>query len=554
MHPDLSPDGKKIVAVEETEDNRYSLVILNGFNGVLEKKITSPENMMLLHPVWKDNNREVAVIRLGEKGKSIWTVNTVDSTWTQVLTPSYDDISELEASGGRLYFSGSYSGITNIYALDLTTGERYQVTSSEFGAFSPEVSANGKELIYNDYSSQGFNIVKTALVPEKWVPLRKVKDNSVKLYKKLAEQEKGIIESSAIPDSTYSVKPYRRFTHLFYFHSWLPFYFDYDNLSITDPVIHPGISLLSQNKTGTAVITIGYARKNGYNYLQTKIVYKGMYPAIELSGNYGNNPDVIPSSMEDSLNLSHNGLNYTARVYVPLSFQRSGIIGGLTPSVKLNYSDSYYFYNDNSEYKRGITTAVYQVVGYWYRKTSMQDIIPRLGQLAEIRYHTTPQNNQFGSVFSVQGRQYLPGLMRHHSILLEVGFQKQHVQRFIYSGVLSFPRGFTYTFPSEKLKTFSANYDLPIWCPDLRISRILYIKRFRAEMYYDYTEGKIFIPGTTGLKLENKSYQSFGTEVTADFHIAQFLFPFNAGVRYSYLPDYNTYQTEMIFNLDLSVF
>jgi len=552
--PDLSPDGKKIVAVEETEDNRYALVILNSFNGVPEKKLTSPGNQMLLHPVWLDNNQEVAVIRLGEKGKSISVVNADDSTWTQVLASSYNNISELEASGNRLFFSGSYSGITNIYALDLTTGERFQVTSSHFGAFSPEVSANGKELIYNDYSSQGYNIVKTALKPEQWIPLNKVKDNSVKLYKKLAEQEKGIIESSAIPDSTYSAKPYRRFTHLFYFHSWLPFYFDYDNLSITDPVVYPGISLLSQNKLGTAVTTLGYARKNGYNYLQSKIVYKGLYPVFEFSGNYGNSPDVIPSSMQDSVNLSHNGLNYTARVYVPLSFQRSGVIGGLTPSVKLNYSDSYFFYNDNNEYNRGITTAEYQLVGYWYQKTSVQDIIPRLGQLAEIRYHTTPQNNQFGTVFSLQARQYLPGLMKHHSILLEAGYQEQKVKRFIYSGVLSFPRGFSHTLSSEKLKTFSANYDLPLWCPDLNISRLLYIKRFRAELFYDYAQGEIFMPGTSGLHLENKDYQSFGTEVTADFHVAQFLFPFNAGIRYSYLPDYNSYQTEFIFNLDLSVF
>ena len=66
--------------------------------------------------------------------------------------------------------------------LILRTNRVWQVTSSRFGAFDVTVSPDGRNIAYADYSVMGFNLVESPLDSLKWIPISKVRDNSVKLY------------------------------------------------------------------------------------------------------------------------------------------------------------------------------------------------------------------------------------------------------------------------------------------------------------------------------------------------------------------------------------
>jgi len=119
---------------------------------------------------------------------------------------------------------------------------------------------------------------------------------------------------------------------------------------------------------------------------------------------------------------------------------------------------------------------------------------------------------------------------------------------------VNYPRGVLLENPADcfsvkqdsTLYKFSIDYKLPVLYPDLNIGPIVYIKRLKANLFYDYAEGK----SPAGIN----TYQSTGIELTADMHIFRLLFPFDMGVRYIYLPDLQQSRFEFLFSIDFSNF
>jgi Tol biopolymer transport system component len=67
-----------------------------------------------------------------------------------------------------VFYNAPVDGIDNIFAWDASTGNRYQVTQSRYGAYNPEVSTDGKYLYYNEQGRDGFDIVRTVLNTTDW--------------------------------------------------------------------------------------------------------------------------------------------------------------------------------------------------------------------------------------------------------------------------------------------------------------------------------------------------------------------------------------------------
>jgi hypothetical protein len=61
-------------------------------------------------------------------------------------------------AGDKLYFSSDRSGIANLYAYDFASGALTQLTNVLGGAFQPDVSPDGKSLVYVGYTSIGFDL------------------------------------------------------------------------------------------------------------------------------------------------------------------------------------------------------------------------------------------------------------------------------------------------------------------------------------------------------------------------------------------------------------
>ena len=88
------------------------------------------------------------------------------------------------------------------------------------------------------------------------------------------------------------------------------------------------------------------------------------------------------------------------------------------------------------------------------------------------------------------------------------------------------------------------NYKFPFAYPDLSIGPLAYIKRFKANLFYD---------GGVGTTHEvNRKLQSTGVEITSDIHFLRFVFPVDLGFRFGYLPIEKQYFTNLLFSVNLS--
>jgi len=549
--PALSPDGKRIAAIDISVADACALAILDARTGKVLQSLKITGNNSLHMPEWTDENHLLLIV-IDDQGKSIRKVDLRNGSWEVLLPPGFDDIQKVLSYRNYVLFQATYSGIENYYALDTITGKSYQVTSSRFGVFDACLSPSGSRLALADYSSDGYNLVEFPMNEKSWIPLEKISDFSVKEYKDLRKDEKEIFETARIPKEKYTPAPYRKWMHLFNFHSWMPFYFDYTNFTLEEMPVSAGVTLLSQNKLSTAVTSLGYYNKGGENHLATHFTFKGWYPVLDLSWDYGGQPVIYRDSVQIGLPAS-NGYrsDLNARVYIPFNFTQNRFIRGVFPSLLAQYSNSYIYNGESGNYDIGRWFLNYRFYAYNYLKLSSRDIKPRQGQTLDINFTHAPFNsNNYGSKGSVLAGLYLPGLFRHHSIYLRGGFEKQNPAKFLFYNRLSFPRGYTGKI-SENLKVFKGDYYLPLLYPDLNLGSVLYLSRLYGNLFFDYAKGE----GNYDLRshVQNRNaeyYSSFGGKLSVNFHLFRFPFPLNFGVQYSYIPPLQTGSFNVGFSID----
>lgn len=549
--PSVSHDGSKIAVVEIDVRNNCFLAILNSDNGTVENRIPSFQNAFLQLPEWVENNK-VVVTSVDKKGNKIQVYDLRKKEWEDLLLPTYTNISQPVGWGNYILFRGAFNGIDNIYAVNRKSNEIFQITSSKYGAFDPIIKPGSNELTYTDYASNGYNVVKVKIDTNNWIPLFDVKNYSVKWHNQLAEQEGKNIQESDPPDKKYKTKEYSRILNTFNIHSWAPFYIDYSDLDYSDLPVSLGFTVLSQNKLSTAISDVGYSYENGYHYLYPRIIYSGFYPVIEFSAKFGGPAVFInwQNVTEPPDNMSFYK-SYFIKSYLPLNFTNNKYIKQVRPQIEFEYDNACYY---DGGYKRGLSFLHYKLNMYRYLKTSTRDIVPRWGQVMNFSYTHSYSNPFFGSMVSLSSRFYFPGLFPHHSLRLYGGIQEQYPKAVIY-GIdrILLPRGFP-TYFSKKLWKVSLDYTFPLLYPDLSLGPLAYIKRIKMNLFYDHAFGSdVREEPENGRNLNTGMYNSFGFELTSDFNILRFIFPFDSGIRYSYLPGKSDYSIEFLIYIDTSI-
>ena len=550
--PAISPDGTKISTIEVTVQNKENLVILDAENGIVIQEIAIPAKTHAMMPTWSEDTKQIFLILLNENGKSIQKIELDSGEWEMILEPGFDDILNLATCRDYLFYHATYSGIDNIYAMEVESKKIFRVSSSRNGAFDVTVSPDEKKIAFSDYTSSGYNLAELDLKDAEFVELGKVKRTGVNWHEALASQEADVIETADFPEKRFEVKPYHKLSHLFQFHSWSPFYTDLDKIDLENFQISPGFMLLSQNKLSTAISSIGYAYKDDRHQFFSTVTYKGFLPAIDLSLNYGGAPLVVP----DSLRISSSNISLTSRIYIPLNLTQDRFVRGFIPSFETEYRNLYIFNDETELFEKGLWTNRYRLYGYNYLRLAHRDFQPKWGQVFDFRYSTDYFNgtNQ-GIMYSLRMALFFPGFFSNHSIMLSAGIEKRNrVRRMFYYNSLNFPRGYNsfIVLPfAENLQSISGEYSLPLWYPDINISSIVYFKRLRGSLFYDYSRGKIFNSGSSTFNSDYDLFTSTGGSLALDLHLLRIRFPISLGVQYAYLPLLNGSDISMIFNINI---
>lgn len=539
--PSVTKDGKYIVAVEVNIGNRYFLVILNSNNGTLVKKISTPDNLLFIHPDWSSDGKSIVTVVFGKEGNNIAIVDPETSRIELLLPYSHMEIKNPSFCGNNVVYTASYNGIDNIYAINLNSHEVSRVTSARFGASDAFVLNNQDAIIYSNYTPDGYQIVKEQLNPSAWSKISVPERSAFPLAEKLTEQENFMFNSDSVPGIKYESKPYRKILHLFNFHSWLPVGIDIQNV-----LVSPGATIFSQNLLGTTVTAVGYLydrnQKSGKYYIS--ITDGSLYPAINLNIDYGGRRGIQVSNQNDTIPIKWKELNLTTGLGLPFKWTHNFWIQTFQPSINLNYK---YLRMDEAvpiNFTHDKIIAVnYTLLATNLMKTSLRDLYPHWGQQLQINFNNTPFEEGINSIFAGQLTLDFPGIARHHGLRLYGGYQKKTENYYNLSDYVIFPRGYNQIFRNE-IVCFSALYSMPLFSPDCQLKHFLYIKRFNAALFYDFAKSSD--------QTLPRFFSSTGLDLTMDFCSFNFVAPFNTGLRSAFIPETRRMNFQVLFSINLN--
>lgn len=549
--PDISPKGHRLVAAEVSQKNRFSLVTCDVQDGTDVRRFEHPRGIFLQQPVWSADGSYVYVIGLTDQGKGIFQLNPRSGIWSTVMEPVYREINHLSAGTDNIYFRAARRHKEQIFAYNTREDRLYQVTSVPVNASDVSFSGTSASLLYSSYKANGYNVRSLPLHKDVFTAVAQAPADEEPLVDSLARQEDSLFFSKAIPSREYPSRPYRKWQNLFNFHSWAPFYMNYNTSSPALTDLAPGVSLFSQNILSTAITTLGYSYQNDAHRLHSNFTYKGWYPVFDISTSYGGKPGVVrPSSVDWAPELTNDYLKVDATLSLPLNLTRGHTVAGVTPSVSYEYDRQYYYYRPENYYLRGLKTIDYGLWFYSYRRMAYRDIFPRWGVTFNMNVRSSPFSEELlGNMTALTGKVFMPGFMEDHGISLAAGYQKQNPEAYLYSSFLQFPRGVD-ARNTEKLYTFESEYVFPLAYPDWNLPSLLYVKRLKGKLFFDYAMNEYRRVVDNSVVWDNQDYYSLGGEWTADFHLARFMFPFSAGVRYAYVPQFSDHRFELVFNVD----
>lgn len=561
----LSPDGTQVATVETTTDYKTRLVILDYETGNLIKVFENPDNDFISMPRWKENGTEVVALITKNETKAIAQFN-LRSGQRSLLTPfTEENVGYPVPHQQYILFNSPRSGIDNIYALDTRSKQKYQLTSSRYGAYNPSVSSDGKYLYYNDQSRDGLNVVRTEFNYEFWKPVDEDAKQPAGSFQHLVEQEGEPRLLDSIPNKNYSTTRYSPLRHAINPYGWGAYF----TTSLTE--VNVGIN--SRDVLSTTAINAGYLfdlneRTGSWN---VGVSYQALYPIIDVNFSSGNRSvdegdleyDKVvgtdTTTVTENLTFDWHENTVEGGIRIPLLITRSRFLSNITLAnyvglthitdfansidgggriVPANYPQ-YIFrsYADggNLFYNR-LNVSAYRLL-----KKSRRDINSKWGQAMFLNLYSTPYGGDYsGNQFSFQGQLFFPGLAKHHSLWGYWAYQKTEIadivastgeglDSYLFRNQIPLPRGQS-TSRFQNFYSMSANYTLPVWYPDVAFGPLLNIQRVRLNAFIDYGYGSSVL----NQKPSSKSYLSTGGEVKFDINIFRLLPQLDIGFRYSY--------------------
>ncbi len=569
--PALSHDGQHIVAVEADEQLQYQLVILNAKDGTVIQTLPNPGNWFLSFPRWAEDDQ--SIIAIAQKGE-VNQLQTQEISTGKIevpVPPTNQQLTHPYPSGEDIYFSATFTGINNIFRVNRKSKQLYQITDDRLGAFQPSVSPDGTQLLYSRFTADGYDVIRTPLASEKEKAWDELPPFAINFYEPLVEQEGGSIFDK-VPNENFEVKKFNKWSGILNFHSWLP--------QLSPPLV--GASLLSDNKFSTLSAEIsGYYNLNDDEWSAVAgLTYAELYPFINLSFsriNRSNNFYRFERSSENDTLLYTNFYSeswsenrYIAGLSLPLNLSRGNAFHRLNLRANYQFTEvdvegnlnnpdnvrdtltgSAELLNDLADIFRdpiedvNLNILDFRLTWQSLRRTAIQHLNPRLGLVVDARYRTVLGDQSIqADNFLARADVYLPGIGRNHSFYINTAYQRMDIlDNYRFSDFFVYPRGYNALLGDENYK-IGFNYSFPIAYPDLALSSMAFLKRIKANVFYDQGWQKGGQPFNF-----DRTARSTGVELRVDFRAFRLL-EIDLGMRYSYLLDQDRAPNGQIHQFD----
>ncbi|MEM1094866.1 MAG: hypothetical protein AAGJ10_09710 [Bacteroidota bacterium] len=532
--PELSPDGQRLAAVEFTPARETALVIYAVGSG--EEVARFPSSEWISGLAWLPDGKHLAYIHSGlSTGKALSLLEVATGDTDALIPYQHIDMTNPTAMEGYVLFQTPYTGIDNIFAVNVATKAQYQVTSRPVGAFMPDVSADGTQLVFSDYTVLGHDVATMPLAPDTWIPLDDVeRDPVVYISPLITEESQATLDEANIPTETYATRPYRRAANALRFHSWTAAA-DENEVSV---------QLLSTNLLNTLSLSVGptYNRQRETWQGELNLAYARFFPILTLDASYGQQA-LVRTVDGERQRLDWTQTQVEVGVRVPLFYQQGIFTRAISVASEVGYLQV-----DGVQLFNGGTTFVpvqHSLAASRAQDRAPRDLIARNAQSFVVALQHAPfESEDVGTKTYGRLRLGLPGLGRHHGIALVVEAERNTTGGLFGSDV-TMPRGYRFFSYDDYLRG-SANYALPLAYPDLGYRNWFGITRLSANMFFDFAAGTI-TSNDTRIPSITDTLPSAGIEFIADVGAFELIFPLRMGFRVAYRFEDDTVETTFTF-------
>ena len=495
--PDISEDGSLVAAVQFDENGKSELHILSANGGEVLNRIHSTEINLFTDPKFLDDKTIVSAIRLNDGRMYIAKTMLPTGETVQLTSPSFNVVGYPSISNGVIYYTASYGGNDDVFALRMSDNTIFKISDGPLGNYNVNVA--GGKITWSSFTAEGYQLKQMNEKDIKWIEISKAVATTldVKFQTETKAAVGDVLNGKAL-QRQFAVSDYKKSTKLINLHSWRPNY--------SDPIF--SYSIYGENVLNTLQTEFYYQynQNDRTNAVGVNAVYGALFPNIVLGTEYTfDRSTVIGSRLRQWSQLdSRIGLS------IPLNFAS----GQTYKNFNLS---SYYVLRNNFNkgfYKDSLGTTSFSYLLHslsWSQQIqrAVQHIYPRFAYSLSAS-HRHAITTVKGSQFIANGSIYVPGFLSTHNLIFTGSFQQRDtLSQLVFSDRFAYSRGYEGRYFSRMWR-LSANYHLPLLYPDWGFGNILYLQRIRANAFYDFT--KVYSID----KSQTRNQRSVGGEIFID--------------------------------------
>lgn len=490
-----APHDSVLAVVEYPPEGGSCVVVIDAFSGRRIESYEAPSGMQVVEPVWAGG--ELYASAIVESGFGLYRV----CDFSCLLGPVRAKINTLSSRDDMILFTSDANGVNEMYSFCLSDRTLLQLSNTVAGASDFRMNASGDSLYCSILNTKGRNVCIIPLSPKKTDAF--IQRHEYPMAEELSDGEKEKFELGKA--ETGGVEKYSKLGHLIKFHSWAPLYVDVDKVSRASfenvsQIADLGATALFQNELGNAWGTVAYRAghsSDGWHHsAHANFNYEGWFPVLQAAVDFGGRSsralvpgkDVSGKNIIDTTILSNPLISYRLSAYVPLTFNRGGLLKGLVP--KIDFSGTSDTFGGKS-----VSSLLASLRGYVTQRTPASAVYPRLGLGAEIGFYTRPGlQNWFCPSAYFFTYAYLPGIDKTHGIRISAVATRNFATG-IYVGVSTStkPRGYPSSmsgqiasYPRQLKLTF--DYALPFASLDWAgLCPLVYLRNLEIDPHADWS-------------------------------------------------------------------
>ncbi len=497
--PDVSQDNRIVCVVNKLGPTRLGLV--DPGSGAI-RLIPGPEGAVCLSPKWSPTGTQLAAaVRIN----GIQDICLIDpATGALKAVTGWDAAGDYtpvwSPDGCYLYFVSDRTGVNQVYAHELETNELYQVTNARFGAFEPDISGDGKQMVFAEYKAGNYQqLVIAPLDVSAWkrVPLPDFQAQPETPYEFTLPPEKG---------EGYSAWPHLVPTF------WMPM-LGQDQAGLLwgaasgrrDPLeIHSWwAQTLYQPLNGQGYGDLSYENR------ETPLILTGRLFSMPLS-RWG-----VPGDREDEK------LYWSRAQGLELDSIFTVLLRRAYDAVSVAELDlAYEVYQVLSENREAFPGENYSGLGGGVKFTGIRqnpkDLFPVSGVSCSLRGRAALGGSDYdGRLVKAAGLVHLPSFFQHQALMLAVRGSSQS-GNFPETNYQSAPQGYQGgQFEAGNVLTLSAAYRMPLWYIDNGPGLFpVFFHDLWGEMFIEWGAG--WDGSITGKEWMDRAVSSLGGELHLD--------------------------------------